>query len=197
MTLEVFFARIEVLASVAFFIWFLYGFWQQTVVSVTRHELFKIRHRLFIMAADGKISFDSPEYGEMRKSINSMIRFCHMITLPRVVAVAFAMWTAPEQQKRRQPLTVVLSKVKDEALRKTLEGQWRKASDFVLLGIFLRSPVLLLLVVPVVVLSPLLSLLFILDRQDIKSRYKVVRSTVERGIELETCQRDGSDLVFA
>lgn len=197
MTPEIFFNGLELMVVVAFFIWFIYGPWQQTVISVTRHELFKIRHRLFLMAADGKLSFDSPEYGEMRKSINSLIRFCHMITLPRVVAMAFSMWVAPDSFKRRQTLAMVLAKVPDEGLRRALEAQWRKASDFLLLSIFLRSPVLLLLALPLAVLFPVLSVIVILDRQTFKSRYKVVRSTVERGIELETCQRDDSDLVLA
>lgn len=182
MTPAIFFSRIVILGSIAFFIWFIFGPWQQLVIDVTRHELFKIRHRVFLMAADGKLDFRSTQYRELRDTFNSLIRFSHKITFPSMVAVAIARrWEKPGKIR----IAEIISQIADHDLRRSLEREWRKATDFVALGTFLRSPTLFLTAIVLAPLLPLLSVLMILDRHTMRNRYHAVKSTVEHGIELE------------
>lgn len=193
MTPAAFFTRIELLAAIAFFVWFVYDRWQQTVVDVTRHELFKIRHHVFLMAADGKIPFDSPEYSAIRESFNGLIRFSHKMTFPRLLAFWIA--SPVQEEERRQTITEVISRVKDGEVRHALEKQWRKAGDFLLLGIWLRSPALLAISVIMTPFLPIFGLVLVMDRHSYRNRYKVVRSQMERSITIEACRQ--ADLVTA
>ena len=185
MTPAIFFTRIEIIASIAFLVWFVYGRWQQLITDVTRHELFKIRHRIFLMAADKKVSFTSPQYIELRETFNGLIRYSHTITLPRVAALYLMQKYEPPKRIR---IAEILRQIEDVDVRHAFETEWRKAADFVALAIFLRSPALILVAVILTPILPLLSVIAILDRQNLKVRYKSVRNTVEHGLELEACR---------
>lgn len=60
-------------------LWFY--FVKEQRVDAFREELFCIRRDLFLLAASGKISFDSNPYTELRYRINGMLRFAHRISL--------------------------------------------------------------------------------------------------------------------
>ena len=182
MTPETFTTRVEVLLSLMFFVWFVYGRWQQLIVDVTRHELFKIRNRIFLMAADGKISFTSTQYKELRETFNGLIRYAHKITFPRLMAMSIA---NHYERPKRLKVTEILGSIEDDAVRHALEMEWRKAADFVSLGTFLRSPMLLLVTVVLAPFSPFLTVIVMLDRQRYQVRYKNVRHSIERGIDHE------------
>jgi hypothetical protein len=185
MTPQIFFARIETLLAIAFFVWFAYGRWQQLVIDVTRHELFKIRHRIFLMAADKKLDFNSAAYKELRETFNGLIRFCHVMTAPKMVAIyATRRYNAPQRMR----MTELLGKFENTGTRQIIESEWRKAADFVSLSMLLRSPILLFVLVIATPLLPLLSVVLILNRQRVRKSYRsMIRNTVERGIELEVC----------
>lgn len=67
-----------------FAIWF-YGPWQTLCIDWGRERMFEARNALFDMAAEGKLSFSSPEYRELRYRIETSIRFAHRISWPTLL----------------------------------------------------------------------------------------------------------------
>jgi hypothetical protein len=65
-------------ASSCWVLWFY--FIKEQRVDAFREQLFTIRRDLFLLAANGEISFDSRPYIELRYLINGMLRFGHHIT---------------------------------------------------------------------------------------------------------------------
>lgn len=57
-------------------------------IERSRHQLFKVRARLFDYAAQGQISFQEPAYVELRRMLNGMIRFTHRLTWFDTLSVA-------------------------------------------------------------------------------------------------------------
>lgn len=71
----------------AFLAWF-YGPWQEVCTDFARQIMFEQRDKLFDLAHSGEISFDADHYKRSRASLNAAIRFCHEMTLARVVYLA-------------------------------------------------------------------------------------------------------------
>lgn len=59
-------------------------------VDALRHRLFVIRGELFDYAIGNGLPFDDPAYVMLRDSINSMLRFAHKISVPRVLVLSVA-----------------------------------------------------------------------------------------------------------
>lgn len=57
-------------------------------VALLRQQLFGLRRRLFLLAADGHLSFNDPAYTRLRMTINSGLRFAERYTLPRMLLTA-------------------------------------------------------------------------------------------------------------
>lgn len=56
-------------------VWLCYHFvWLRSLRTVFAQDLFRLRDRLFIEAASGKLSFESPGYGMLRSMLQSTIR---------------------------------------------------------------------------------------------------------------------------
>jgi len=72
-------------------LWFFYGPWQTLCTDFTRQLLFEQRDHLFDIALSGRMSFDDPSYVNMRKSIETSIRFAHTMTAPRIAYLAFVL----------------------------------------------------------------------------------------------------------
>lgn len=69
-----------------FLAWWLYFvLFKRFRVVLTRKRLFDTRNHLFLLAVDGKLSFDHKAYGMCRKTINGMIRYCHKLSLYRFI----------------------------------------------------------------------------------------------------------------
>lgn len=68
--------------------WMFFWLYQPLLVDRLRFQLFALRDRLFLLAADGKIAFDSPTYQSTRETLNSIIRFSHRIGAAEIVAIA-------------------------------------------------------------------------------------------------------------
>lgn len=62
-------------------------FWKHKECEVDRYRdaMFVLRNRLFDLAADGQLSFDSNAYRYLRVSINGHIRFAHLINIYQVI----------------------------------------------------------------------------------------------------------------
>jgi hypothetical protein len=66
--------------------WWLYiDLYPKVRVDFTRQKLFKLRDDLFDLAVDGKLSFDSNAYGMCRKTLNGVIRYCHRLSIYRII----------------------------------------------------------------------------------------------------------------
>jgi hypothetical protein len=94
-----------------------YGPWQSACTDVMRQLLFEKRDRLFDIARQGALGFESKEYREIRNSINSAIRFSHELTLPRLYYLSFytrKFDTAAVSDLKKAALTIDDPKLKNE-----------------------------------------------------------------------------------
>src|SRR5689334_8428010 len=90
------------LASIAVWI-FAFYFWRQYRIDALRERLFQTRGELFDYAANGGVPFDHAAYGELRRMMNSMIRFAHRLTFTRVVFI-FLLRPLPGKTEIANPL---------------------------------------------------------------------------------------------
>jgi hypothetical protein len=77
-------AAIGLLTLIAFFMLF-YGPWQNAMADLARNFVFESRDAIFDMAAKGRIDFSSEQYIEIRKKLQSLIRFSHEASLPSMI----------------------------------------------------------------------------------------------------------------
>src|SRR5947209_617518 len=75
------------------FIWY-YGF-RNYFLDKMRQRLFEIRDRLFDYSADGNIDFNHAAYGNLRLSLNGMLRFAHQLYFSRALLSIVADLVAP------------------------------------------------------------------------------------------------------
>ncbi|WP_440995019.1 hypothetical protein [Arhodomonas sp. SL1] len=61
--------------------------YRQYRIDKTRAMLFAQRHRLFLLAADGRIDFNAPAYREAERLLNALIRQTHQMTLVRFLVM--------------------------------------------------------------------------------------------------------------
>ena len=59
-------------------------------IDLLRHRLFVLRDELFDYALENDVSFQSPAYVGLRRSINSMLRFAHRIDFTRFLLLLVA-----------------------------------------------------------------------------------------------------------
>lgn len=119
-------------------VWFVYGPWQTYCEDSARQDLFDARNAIFDLAAGGKLSFESPEYREIRNALNCFIRYAHQLTLSRLIAYVLFM----PQPERTLDLSELMSRIQDGETRVNVEHQMGKASTALLLLLVYRSPLL-------------------------------------------------------
>lgn len=171
---------IELAIALAFLVWFFYGPWNRFVVDLARQNLFELRDEIFLLAADGKIEFSSETYCLLRERLNKMIRYCHHLTLANIIATPPA---GTAKQSSRDVLTMIRG-IQDRDLARKLERNYLYAMIIMLLAMFLRSAIMLLLLV---LLLPI-AIIFELLKGAGKTNPIVtkVRQAVERDIDLES-----------
>src|SRR5436309_1296780 len=70
-------------------LWYLLSFrWHEYRLDSFRDDLFCLRDRLFMFAAEDGISFDHPAYAILRERMNVLIRYAHEFTLTRFLIIA-------------------------------------------------------------------------------------------------------------
>ena len=62
---------------------FLTYFWRDYRIDALRDDLFALRDKLFVYAAEKNIEFDDPAYTILRERMNTLIRFAHQLTLTK------------------------------------------------------------------------------------------------------------------
>jgi hypothetical protein len=85
-------------------LWFLlFRLFSDYRTDTLRDRLFALRERLFDYAADGHIEFENPAYTQLRRLINSLIRFAHRLTFTRfAMGATFMEWR--DQACDKEPL---------------------------------------------------------------------------------------------
>lgn len=64
---------------------FVYYLWRDYRIDSFRDDLFSIRDRMFLFAANGNISFDHPAYALLRNRMNTVLRYGHAFTMTRML----------------------------------------------------------------------------------------------------------------
>jgi hypothetical protein len=89
---------IVTLAAVIALVCLLYGPWQTLCTDLSRQVIFERRDRLFNLALDGRIDFNSEGYRAARQVLNGYLRFAHEMTWVDFLISAYFI-----QIRRRQP----------------------------------------------------------------------------------------------
>jgi hypothetical protein len=128
-----------------------YGPWQGICTDIARQIVFEQRDRLFDMANNGRISFASKEYRDIRSGLESLIRFAHDLTLPHAIYLALVL-PQVRYERLENSILVAISRVKDESLQRDLLKIVSLAYLAVILMAICKSAIGLLLA-PVIIVS--------------------------------------------
>lgn len=138
-------------------LWFLFWEYRNFMVDSLRQDLFEVRDRFFIDAAEGRIRFDSAAYGTLRITLNGMIRFAHDLSFTRCLLSFLITWQlnphAAEAYRRR--MAEAIERLPDNEGRKIVIHAHRAMFLAVIRHVSLTSIPMLLWVAALAVLSPL------------------------------------------
>jgi hypothetical protein len=124
---------------------FAYGPWQWVCTDYCRQILFEKRDALFDLAHAGKLDFSSAEYLALRQSLEALIRFCHEVTLARLLYFLFSRWLWKGTPEARGHISTAIRKVHDNEIRQGVSRLFREAHLTIAAMIIFKSPILLLL----------------------------------------------------
>lgn len=105
----------------------IYGPWQRVCTDVARQRLFAKRDAIFDLALQGKLDFRSSEYRAIRKTLNDMIRYAHVLTWPRLAWSYFL--TEPTGKHAAEAIDTNIAKIQDPQVRAHVEDLFRKAEN--------------------------------------------------------------------
>jgi hypothetical protein len=171
-------------------LWILFFFgWRPYRIDNVRENLFQVRNELFLLAANGDVSFDEPAYRVLRDRLNAVIRFAHTITLTRSVLFGLQAKSLPNQ---REAWLLTVQKLPQEQQRKLIDLDER--TTFVILWqLFTGSPILwaaLLVYVPISLIQSVKSARLKAAktlRVDLIEEQAVIAFKGERYAEAERC----------
>ena len=66
------------------FWFFIYYLWRDYRIDSFRDDIFSIRDRMFLYAANGNIRFEHPAYALLRDRMNTVLRYGHAFTMNRM-----------------------------------------------------------------------------------------------------------------
>lgn len=155
-----------------------YGPWQWVCTDVARQTIFEHRDAIFDMAHAGKLSFDSEEYRVIRGSLEKTIRYAHELTIPRFIwlAVSYKLTSTP----RKSELFGAIGRISDESTRNEVMSHVAAALIAAVKSMILKSPLILIVIVPLVWLGRLMSSVlraWIIDKTKIAS--SIIQSEAE------------------
>ena len=141
---------IEVLLCGGVLIWFFSRPWQSLCISALRQQLFELRDRLFLLAADGRIEFTDPAYVCLRRYFDTYLRFAHHDRLSELVAASVAQSTTDTP---RPQVIALIEGVVDVDTRQELRSILYQSIAVRVVYMLLRSPVVLLPVLAIAIVS--------------------------------------------
>lgn len=127
------------LLVIAFLIWFIYGPWQKLWIDWARERMFASRDEIFIIAAEGGLSFDSEEYRVIRTAIESLIRYTHKVSFLRFVLLLQI--SKEIKNSRPNPMEMVI-RIQNDQVRDRVRRQLVIAVKSCVFMMILRSPIL-------------------------------------------------------
>jgi hypothetical protein len=157
---------------------FFYGPWQRAAEDLTRQFIFERRARLFMLACEGKLSFDSESYKNARLMLNAFIRFAHDLSWPRLVF--HALMDSEDEKSFGPRLTASIKQIEDLQTRKAVSRILHEASASLIFMMAMKS---ILLAVPVT-LSLLIGLCTKLFNQYVTERIDSDEPSVVRKVTL-------------
>lgn len=92
-----------------------YGPWQTQCVDQARERLFELRDKVFDLALNGELDFNSTEYKDIRRSIERNIRFAHELTIFRFLLISS--YIQMQSQSEQNTLQLTLENIQNEATR--------------------------------------------------------------------------------
>lgn len=120
-----------------------YGPWQDTCTDIARQYCFAKRDELFDLARSGHVSFSSNEYRAMRGSLEKTIRYCHNLSIFKLLLFGYD--RASHVNKLDRHISVLsrsAARVPDVTARRKLEELAEDVEMFLALIVFIRSPML-------------------------------------------------------
>ncbi len=115
--------------------------WRRSCQERLRQDLFDVRDELFDYARSGKIDFSDDAYVMLRSSINSMIRFSHLISATRLfVFICCKRFVGDAPQKHAQKKLKAAFAEVDPGTRLVLEGVHAKMYKRVAAHVIRVSP---------------------------------------------------------
>jgi hypothetical protein len=112
------------------------GPWQWAWADRARQAAFEERDAIFDMAHAGQLDFGSDDYETIRASFNSLIRFAHRSTAPRIL---FHVLASRLRVPPRPQIYAALDRIDDPSVRRTVLAHVQRAETVVISSILLRS----------------------------------------------------------
>lgn len=156
MSPEAFYYIAEGLFALAVLMWFFARPWQAFCIDASRHRYFELRDRLFMLAANDRISFNDRNYKGLREWLNDRIRMAHRSVFGDLIALIIA---CRGKVPKINTISNDLEKIEDEALRRELQSICHQAIRVQIQHMVVRSPVILVLAL----LAPLVLLIELID----------------------------------
>ena len=118
---------------------FLLGPWRGIWIDTGRQELFVLRDKLFMLAANGSISFDDEAYKLLRDMLNGMIRFTHRFNVSTLLVM---LWIVQKSDTQRESMVLkAIAKVPDSEVVRQLKELHSDAVRAQLAVASMRSPI--------------------------------------------------------
>lgn len=159
---------------------FFYGPWQSLCVDVARQLLFEQRAKLFDLALNGKIQFNSDRYRKIRKSLEGSIRFAHDLTVPRMIYLALV-YRIPN--RRKSDLREAIEQIEDESVRIEINAIANQATK-IMIALALARSVITIAAIPLLVVVIGLAMIFDLARITMVLCAKTVGDIAQKEAEM-------------
>ncbi len=131
------------LISMSLLLVVLYGPWQHVCTDFARQIIFEKRDAIFDLAAADKLDFNSESYRNVRLSLERLIRFAHMLTIPRLFYLKKFSPLVSIPKSRR--IDLAISAIDDVETRQLVTKYKLECDRTILLMILLKSPMTLVL----------------------------------------------------
>ena len=146
---------LELAVGLIILVLFFTGPWSEYCIELGRQKLFRLRDEVFLLAADGRIDFDSDAYRLVRDYFNGLIRHTHIIN---VLTIFFVAVKGSEFSDSSSTADRRLAAIDDKKLRAQLHRKMSAAASIQVGVAFIRSPIgwlFLLFLSPLILLNRL------------------------------------------